>query len=178
MNIPNFLTLVRIALIPLFVFIYSDPTPFRAFWATVAFLVASLTDFLDGYLARKRGEVTDFGKIMDPVADKLLIISALILLVYHQRVEAWIAVILIGREMAVTGLRAVVSREGVIIPADKWGKYKMGAQVTAISFLLWNLGAPFNFRLLGTIFLWFSLILSIYSGVQYFVSYGRTSFRK
>ena len=176
MNLPNFLTLLRIAMIPIFVFIYSDPTPLRSFLAMTTFLLAALTDFLDGYFARKRGEVTLWGKVMDPVADKLLVISALILLVNYHRVDAWIAVVLIGREMAVTGLRAVVMREGIIIPADRWGKYKMGAQITAIAMLLWNLEAPFNFRLLGTIFIWISLVLAIYSGVRYFVNYARKSY--
>lgn len=177
MNLPNFLTVLRIALIPLFVFIYSDPTPLRSFLATATFLIASLTDFLDGYLARKRGEITNFGKLMDPIADKLLIISALLLLVYFQKVPVWIAIILIGREMAVTGLRAVATLDGVIIPADKWGKYKMGAQITAAALLLWDLAEPLNFHLLGTLFLWVALGLSLYSGFLYFVNYARQTYK-
>lgn len=177
MNLPNFLTLLRIAMIPVFIFIYLDPTPIRSFFATVTFLLASLTDFLDGYLARKRGEVTKWGKLMDPIADKLLVISALILLVNFHRVEAWIVVILIGREMAVTGLRALAAMEDIIIPADVLGKYKMGAQITAISLLLWNLTFPLNFQLLGTFFMWVSLFLAVISGIQYFVNYARQAYK-
>ncbi|MBI1823171.1 MAG: CDP-diacylglycerol--glycerol-3-phosphate 3-phosphatidyltransferase, partial [Nitrospirae bacterium] len=173
MNLPNLLTLLRIALIPLFVMIYSEPTPLRSFLATVAFLLAALTDFLDGYLARKRGEITQFGKLMDPIADKLLVISALLLLVYFQRIPVWMVIILVGREMAVTGLRAVASLEGVIIPADRWGKYKMGAQITALALLLWNLTFPLDFQFWGIFFLWIALFLSIFSGFQYFINYAR-----
>ena len=178
MNIPNFLTLLRIALVPLFVIIYSNPSPLRSFIATATFLLAAFTDFLDGYLARKRGEITQFGKLMDPIADKLLVISALLLLVYFQRIPVWIVIILIGREMAVTGLRAVASLEGIIIPADRWGKYKMGAQITALALLLWNLTAPLDFQFWGTAALWVSLVLSIYSGVQYFINYARAGYKR
>ncbi|MBI3594672.1 MAG: CDP-diacylglycerol--glycerol-3-phosphate 3-phosphatidyltransferase [Nitrospirae bacterium] len=177
MNLPNLLTLLRIALIPLFVMIYSEPTPLRSFLATVAFLLAALTDFLDGYLARKRGEITQFGKLMDPIADKLLVISALLLLVYFQRIPVWMVIILVGREMAVTGLRAVASLEGVIIPADRWGKYKMGAQITALALLLWNLTFPLDFQFWGIFFLWIALFLSIFSGFQYFINYARAAYK-
>jgi CDP-diacylglycerol--glycerol-3-phosphate 3-phosphatidyltransferase len=177
MNLPNFLTLLRIGLIPLFVVIYSDPTPLRSFIATVAFLLAAFTDFLDGYLARKRGEITQFGKLMDPIADKLLVISALLLLVYFQRIPVWMVIILVGREMAVTGLRAVASLEGIIIPADRWGKYKMGAQITALALLLWNLTFPFDFQSWGILVLWIALLLSLFSGVQYFVNYAKAAYK-
>ncbi|MFI5304531.1 MAG: CDP-diacylglycerol--glycerol-3-phosphate 3-phosphatidyltransferase [Nitrospiria bacterium] len=177
MNLPNILTLLRIALIPLFVIIYSNPTPLRSFIATITFLLAALTDFLDGYLARKRGEITQFGKLMDPIADKLLVISALLLLVYFQRIQVWMVIILIGREMAVTGLRAIASIEGIIIPADRWGKYKMGAQITALSLLLWNVTGRLNFQFWGTLALWIALILSIFSGIQYFINYAREAYK-
>jgi CDP-diacylglycerol--glycerol-3-phosphate 3-phosphatidyltransferase len=177
MNLPNFLTLLRIGLIPLFVVIYSNPTPVRSFFATVSFLAAALTDLLDGYLARKRGEVTQFGKLMDPIADKLLVISALLLLVYFQRVPVWMVILLIGREMAVTGLRAVATMEGIVIPADRLGKYKMGAQITALALLLWNLSFPLNFQFWGTAFLWVALLLSLVSGVHYFVNYSRAVYK-
>ncbi|MCA9464030.1 MAG: CDP-diacylglycerol--glycerol-3-phosphate 3-phosphatidyltransferase [Nitrospira sp.] len=131
-NLPNSITFLRIVLIPVFIWVFSQPTPERAFWSVVIFLGAALTDFLDGYLARKSGQVTNLGKLLDPVADKLLVASGLILLVQFQRVSVWLAIVLIARELIVTGARMVAAREGLVVAADGTGKIKVVAQISGI----------------------------------------------
>ncbi len=173
MNLPNLLTIIRVALIPFFIFFFSRPSVQSTTIAAVIFLVASLTDLLDGYLARRRSEVTQFGKFLDPVADKLLIVSALILLVANGRVPAWIAIVIIGREFAVTAFRAIAASEGVIIAAEGTGKYKMFLQIVAIIFLITDLPSP-AFHQIGLFLLLISMALAIYSAVQYFVKFGRS----
>jgi len=172
MNLPNFLTIIRVVLIPFFIFFFSIASRGSAMIAAVIFLVASLTDLLDGYLARRRKEVTQFGKFLDPVADKLLIVSALILLVANGRVPAWIAIIIIGREFAVTAFRAIASSEGVIIAAEGTGKYKMFLQTVAMIFLIPDFSSP-TFHRIGLSFLLVATALAIYSAVQYFIKFGR-----
>jgi CDP-diacylglycerol--glycerol-3-phosphate 3-phosphatidyltransferase len=177
MNIPNLLSISRILAVPVFIVLMLKTTAERALWAGVVFSLASITDWFDGYLARKWGQVTKLGKLLDPVADKILIASALILLVEVDptRVPAWIAIIIIGREIAVTGLRAMAATDGVVIPAESLGKYKVGAQITAIlSFLFsYPIGAEWPV-LLGTAALWLAMVLSLFSGVQYFVNYWKS----
>jgi len=136
------------------------------------FLAASLTDLLDGYLARRRSQVTPFGQFLDPVADKILIISALILLVSEGRVSAWIAIIIISREFIVTGLRVIASLEGVVIAADSFGKYKMFFQSTAMIFLLLVVEPTLYFHEIGFISLLLSMIFSLFSACQYFFKFG------
>ncbi|MDC4206278.1 MAG: CDP-diacylglycerol--glycerol-3-phosphate 3-phosphatidyltransferase [Candidatus Manganitrophus sp.] len=172
MNLPNILTMIRVVLIPFFIFFFSRPSTSSAIIAAVIFLVASLTDLLDGYLARRRKEVTQFGKFLDPVADKLLIVAALILLVANGRVPAWIAIVIIGREFAVTAFRAIASSEGVIIAAEGTGKYKMFLQTVAIIFLITDLPA-FYFHEIGLFLLLIATALAIYSAGQYFIKFGR-----
>lgn len=172
MNLPNILTIIRVALIPFFIFFFSRPSRRSAVIAAVIFLVASLTDLLDGYLARRRKEVTQFGKFLDPVADKLLIVSALILLVANGRVQAWVAIVIIGREFAVTAFRAIASSEGVIIAAEGTGKYKMFLQTVAIIFLITDVPSLY-FHQIGLFLLLIALALAIYSAVQYFIKFGR-----
>lgn len=172
MNLPNILTLIRVVLIPFFIFFFSHPSLQSAVIAAVIFLIASLTDLLDGYLARRRKEVTQFGKFLDPVADKLLIVSALILLVANGRVQAWIAIVIVGREFAVTAFRAIASSEGVIIAAEATGKYKMFLQTVAIIFLITDL-PTFYFHEIGLFLLLIATALAIYSAGQYFVKFGR-----
>ena len=137
MNLPNLLTIIRIFLVPLLIvallYFHKDIT------ATLIFSIAALTDWLDGHIARKRNQVTDFGILLDPVADKLLISASLISLVGLQRVQTWIAVILIGRELAVTALRGMVAKEGYIMAAEKLGKLKLTAQIAAIIIIMSNL---------------------------------------
>lgn len=172
MNLPNLLTSIRILLIPVFIFLFLSPGPIRSVWAAVIFTMASLTDLLDGYLARRWKQITRLGKLLDPIADKLLILSALILLVDFNRVSAWIAIVLIGREVAVTGLRAIASSEGIVISAEPMGKYKLAIQVAAVVLLILDYQAPYvHFRAWGTALLWISMILSVSSAIQYGMRY-------
>ncbi|MBI5197472.1 MAG: CDP-diacylglycerol--glycerol-3-phosphate 3-phosphatidyltransferase [Nitrospirae bacterium] len=173
MNLPNLITLLRILLIPIFILIFSDPSPDRAYWAAAIFLFASLTDWADGYIARKWSQVTLMGKLLDPIADKLLILSALILLVDFERVASWIAIVIIGRELAVTGLRAIAASLGHVIHVEEMGKYKTTVQVIAIVLLI--LPDPMvilNYEMpshqMGTYTLWVAVFLAMASAVQYF----------
>jgi CDP-diacylglycerol--glycerol-3-phosphate 3-phosphatidyltransferase len=169
-NVPTILTLSRIFLIPFFVLsVYQHPL-----LGAVVFGIASITDFLDGYLARRSGEITKFGIIMDPIADKFLIISALIVLVDMERLAAWIAIILIVREFLITTLRVVALSRDIIIPAEMGGKLKTTAQITAILCLI-LMGSIFQIDLydVGIVFIWIALVLSIISGVQYTLAFWR-----
>jgi CDP-diacylglycerol---glycerol-3-phosphate 3-phosphatidyltransferase len=175
MNLPNALTLARIVLVPLLVVVLL--TKFeghmilgvpKAYVAAGIFGLASLTDWLDGYLARRRQQVTVLGQLLDPVADKLLISAALISLVQLGVAPAWMAAIIIGRELAVTGLRGVAQSRGVIMPASPLGKIKMGAEVVAILLLIlgqeWGASAIW----LGQIALWLVLAVALWSAVEYY----------
>lgn len=174
MNIPNLLTSIRIMLIPIFVFLFTTPSTWRSLVAAAIFFIASITDLLDGYMARRMDQITKVGKLLDPVADKLLVSSALILLVGFQRVPAWIALLIIGRELAVTGLRAVAASEAIIIPSDKGGKAKMAIQIFAIILLI--IDSEINvidLHLWGGLFLIMSMVLSFISGGQYFMRFWK-----
>ncbi len=177
----NKITLSRIVLIPLLL-IFMVPDNVIDRWIALAiFLLASATDWLDGYVARSRGQVTTLGKLLDPVADKLLVTAALLPLVRKDLVPDFMAALLIGREFLVSGLRSVASAEGVVIPAGQVGKWKMGMSITAISFLIVTPRNPANtwpswvpdgaYSLLGTIFLWVTLALSLGSAALYFWEY-------
>ncbi|NWF76437.1 MAG: CDP-diacylglycerol--glycerol-3-phosphate 3-phosphatidyltransferase [Nitrospirae bacterium] len=169
-NLPTLLTLSRIILIPVFLFtVYQHPV-FGAF----IFIIASITDFLDGYLARRSGEVTKFGIILDPIADKFLVISALIVLVEMERLQAWIAIIIIVREFLVTGLRVVALSKDIIIPAETGGKIKTTLQITAIICLI-LMKSIVNIHLydIGIILIWIAMVLSIVSGVKYTISFWK-----
>jgi CDP-diacylglycerol--glycerol-3-phosphate 3-phosphatidyltransferase len=175
-NIPNLLSLSRILSVPVFILLMLEPNPVRALAAGVVFSLASATDWLDGYLARKWGQVTKVGKLLDPIADKILIMSALVILVEIRPdvVHSWIAIVIIGREFAVTGLRAIASSEGIIIPAETVGKYKVGAQITTVlSLLLYQYWDQEWMRQLGWFALWVAMILAVYSAVQYFRTYWK-----
>lgn len=170
MNLPNALTLSRIFLVPLLVVVLlTGRFPDREIWGVVIFLAASLTDFFDGYLARRRLQVTTLGKLLDPIADKLLISSAFISLVELGIAPAWMVVVIIGREFAVTGLRSIASAEGFTISASTLGKYKMATQVACVSFLIVGNRHPNSFLLtIGELLLWAVVVLAIASMVQYF----------
>jgi len=169
-NLPNSLTVLRILMVPIFVILFLEPTPSRSIAAAVVFGLAALTDLLDGYLARRRGQVTQIGRLLDPIADKFLVISGLILLVQFQRIEAWIAITFIFRDLGITGIRAVAASKGLIIAAGQFGKYKVVLQIVGIILLTLE-GAlvlpSVNFHLLGTGLLYFALIFSIVSAGQY-----------
>ena len=175
-NVPNLLSLSRILSVPIFIVLMLDPSPVRALAAGIVFSLASATDWLDGYLARKWGQVTKMGKLLDPIADKILIMSALVILVELRPdiVHSWMAILIIGREFAVTGLRAIASSDGIIIPAETVGKYKVGAQITAVLSLLLDYAFTRDWmRDLGSYALWIAMILSVYSALQYFRTYWK-----
>ena len=170
LNIPTFLTFLRIGLIAPFVYI----TPQSPVLGILIFLIASLTDFFDGYLARKANQITKFGIIVDPIADKFLIISALIVLVDMVRLSAWVAILIIGREFWVTLIRVVALSKDIVIPAEKGGKIKTATQMTAIVFLLLpGSVVDIDFYDVGLILIYISLFFAIISGYKYTVSFWR-----
>jgi|AMWB02.1.fsa_nt_gi CDP-diacylglycerol--glycerol-3-phosphate 3-phosphatidyltransferase len=173
MNLANYLTLLRIFSIPFLVTVLLTEFPNKEIWGIALFLAASVTDVLDGYIARRRRQVTTMGILMDPLADKLLISSAFIILVQLHLVPAWMVVIIIGREFAVTGLRNLASTEGLIIRASALGKTKMVFQVVAVCLIL--AGARFGgiWLLLGKISLWLVLVIAVSSMVHYFFVFWR-----
>lgn len=165
MNLPNAVTLSRIFLVPVLVALLL--TRYSASIAACVFLAAAMTDFLDGYLARSRNQVTTLGTLLDPLADKLLVSAAFISLVQLQIVPAWMVVIIIGREFAVTGLRSIAASEGFTIGASELGKLKMGAQVGAITLLI--LGSEYAvLQTLGTVALYMVVLFAVWSAVDYF----------
>ncbi len=171
-NLPNAITVLRILLIPVFIWVFSSPTPGRALGAAIVFAGAAFTDFLDGYLARRSGQITNLGKLLDPVADKLLVATGLILLVQVQLVSVWLAIVMIAREMLVTGARVVAAKEGLVVPADSLGKIKVIGQIGGILLLLLQgvwLQTADVFYVLGSIFLYVALAFSLISGWKYLV---------
>lgn len=173
-NLPNSITIFRILLIPVFVFFLLSPTKLFSFLALLVFSIASITDWLDGYLARRMGIVTTLGKFLDPIADKLLVNSALIMLVGLGRVPAWMVVIIIGREIAVTGLRSIASSEGIVIAASELGKGKTIFQISAlIGLLLHYQYIGIDFHALGMVLLWIALAMTAWSGFDYFYKFMR-----
>jgi CDP-diacylglycerol--glycerol-3-phosphate 3-phosphatidyltransferase len=139
LNIPNVLTVLRIVAVPVIVVALLDETPNGDALAAAVFTLAAVTDGLDGYIARRRQEVTTFGKLMDPLADKLLVVAALVALVSLDRLAAWVAMVIIARELAVTGLRSLAAERGVVIAASWLGKVKTALQVAAIiALIIWN----------------------------------------
>ncbi len=165
LNIPNLLTFLRISLVPILVAVLLVKFSGREILAVAIFSMAALTDWLDGYLARKRNQVTALGKLLDPIADKLLISAAFISLVELGRAAAWMVVIIIGREFIVTGLRSIASLQHETIEASALGKTKMIAQVVTIILLI------LGYQRVGSWFLWAVVILAIVSGVHYYLKF-------
>ena len=167
MNLPNKLTTFRVILIPFFVFFMLAPnmTGINNYIAVAIFIVASLTDLLDGKIARKYNLVTNFGKFMDPLADKLLVCSAMICLIQTGQLAAWIVVIIIAREFIISGFRLIAAENGVVIAANYWGKFKTVSQMIMIILLLIDLGGVFD--ILEQIFIWLSLALTVISLITY-----------
>ena len=167
MNLPNKLTMFRVILIPFFVvFLLVDITSVDKWIALVIFIVASLTDLLDGKIARKYNLVTNFGKFMDPLADKLLVCSALICLVALERIPAWMVIVIIAREFIISGFRLVASDNGVVIAASYWGKFKTTFQIIMICLMIADLE---ELQLLTMIVTWVAVILTVVSLVDYLV---------
>jgi len=168
-NIPNLLTVLRIFSIPVIVFFLTSPAPLASFLAALVFGIASLTDLLDGYLARQQKAETAIGKLLDPMADKLLILSGMIMLIPLDRIPAWMVVLIIGREVAITGLRGIASAEGEVIAASRLGKAKMIFQSLSLGGLMLHYEYfGINFHVLGMILLWIALVLTLWSGIDYF----------
>jgi len=195
MNLPNYLSFARILMVPILVVVLLTRVTNHELIGVLVFWVASLTDLLDGYLARRWKQVTTLGKLLDPLADKLLVAGALISLVELDLAPAWMTFIILAREMAITGLRGIASEEGITIAAEGLGKWKLGAQIAAISCLIlgpkldswlyaWThleifrffirLPRPFSFVWgMGVILLWVAMILAIFSAISYFRSFWR-----
>jgi CDP-diacylglycerol---glycerol-3-phosphate 3-phosphatidyltransferase len=167
MNLPNKLTMFRVILIPFFVLFMLVPiTPYDKWIALGIFILASLTDLLDGKIARKYNLITDFGKFMDPLADKLLVCSALICLVSLERIPTWIVIVIIAREFIISGFRLVASDNGVVIAASYWGKFKTTFQMVMICLMIANIEA---ISILTTIIMWIALVLTVVSLIDYLV---------
>jgi CDP-diacylglycerol--glycerol-3-phosphate 3-phosphatidyltransferase len=202
LNLPNSLTILRIFLVPLLVVVLLTP-PWATAWVkeTVAgvsyggwlvavvtwlsawremvavgiFLVAASTDWLDGFLARRHGQVTTLGQLLDPIADKLLTVSAFISLVELRFAPAWMVVVIVGREFMVSGIRSIAATRGVVIPASPWGKFKTASQVLAITLLILTrtLDRWGQFGFLGVVALWLVMVLALVSAADYFVRFAR-----
>jgi CDP-diacylglycerol--glycerol-3-phosphate 3-phosphatidyltransferase len=179
-NLPNILTMGRVAVIPVFVLLTYYGDPISSFWSAVIYALAAITDVIDGWLARRKNLVTVFGKFMDPLADKLIVMAALVMLVRLGRVASGLVIVLLAREFVVTGLRTLAASEGMVISAGQGGKWKTALQLTAIisllvhynyqlNFLLFHLDV--NFNRMGTWLLWFALVASVLSAVEYFRSF-------
>lgn len=167
MNLPNKLTMFRVILIPFFVLFMLVPITAIDKWIALGiFIIASLTDWLDGYLARKYHLVTNFGKFMDPLADKLLVCSALICLIELDRIPSWMVIIIIAREFVISGFRQVAADNGVVIAASYWGKFKTTFQMIAVCLMIANIDA---LSLVTTIVTWIAVILTVVSLVDYLV---------
>lgn len=162
MNLANKLTLARIFLVPVFMIILVSKVPYGKWIAFAVFLLAASTDGLDGYIARSRKQITRLGKFLDPLADKLLISAALVSLVELREIPAWVAIIIIGREFAINGLRAIVATEGVVVSASILGKLKTIAQIVAISAYLINFP-------LASFLMTIAVILTVWSGMDYYL---------
>lgn len=184
MNLPNILTLARIAAVPVVVALLMFESKENCFWAAAVFTLAAITDWLDGYLARKWQVVTVLGKFLDPLADKLVVMGALIMLIPLDRVPAWAVFVILAREMLVTGLRSIASSEGIVISASNLGKYKTIFQMIAIVGLLvhyryyWFFGVEINFlypsfHVAGLFFFYISLLLTLWSGADYLIKFFR-----
>ena len=164
MNLPNKLTIARVIAVPVFIVFYLMGWSVAAF---VVFSLASITDTLDGNIARKRNLVTNFGKIMDPLADKILVYSALCLFVETGVIKGWMLIVILAREFVVAGLRTVAASNGIVIAAGVSGKIKTVLQMIAVLLLI--LGKYWIFGVLGQIFMWASLVMTVYSGAEYVI---------
>jgi CDP-diacylglycerol--glycerol-3-phosphate 3-phosphatidyltransferase len=171
MNLPNSLSLVRIFLVPLLVVILLTKLQGNEVLCAAVFLLAALTDLLDGYLARVRQQITELGQLLDPIADKLLIAAAFISLVELHKAPAWMVVVILGREFAVTALRQIAATQGRSLPSSELGKSKMVAEVATVTLLILGRDVLGQLELLGTIGLWVVLSLALISGVQYFLRF-------
>ena len=175
LNLPNILSIVRILTAPILIVLLLDPDKLLSLAAALVFALVCLTDWIDGYLARKWGLITAFGKFLDPLADKVLVTTAFVMLIPLGRVPAWMVALIIGREMAVTGLRVVASDMGISIAASILGKYKTLLQIVALVPLIIHYPYfGFDFHSAGFIILIIAFVMTIVSGVDYFIKFFRT----
>lgn len=168
MNLPNKLTILRVILVPVFVILMLAPLSWGRWAALAVFIIASLTDTADGYIARKYNLVTDFGKFMDPLADKLLVCAAMICLITTGQLPAWIVIVIISREFIISGFRLIAAEKGIVIAASWWGKIKTVVQMVMICALLINAGAAW-FKVLEQILIYAALVLTVVSLVDYII---------
>lgn len=184
LNLPNLLTLARVAAVPVVVVLLLSDTRSSGMWAAAIFGLAAVTDFVDGWLARKWGVVTVLGKFLDPLADKLIVMAALIMLIPLDRVPAWAVFVILAREMVVTGLRSIASSEGIVIDASDLGKYKTIYQMIAIPGLMlhydfyWLFGLEWgmfhvNMHNFGIFFFCIAFVLTLWSGIDYLQKFFR-----
>jgi CDP-diacylglycerol---glycerol-3-phosphate 3-phosphatidyltransferase len=174
-NLPNILTYLRIAAIPVIVVLLAPPASKQSLnLAFFLYLLASTTDYLDGILARRHNQVTSVGKLLDPLADKLLTSAVLIMLIPLEGVQAWLVFLILGREIIITGLRSIAASRGLILDASPMGKRKMVSQSIAIGFLLLSVrSVETTLHTIGMVFLWLSLVLSYWSAGDYFLAFHR-----
>jgi CDP-diacylglycerol--glycerol-3-phosphate 3-phosphatidyltransferase len=173
-NLPVGLTLTRIVAVPLLIVFLISSSRVHAAIAAAIFILASLTDWADGVVARRRNQVTTLGTLLDPIADKLLVVAALVSLLQIDKVAAWMVVVIVGRELAVTGLRAVAAHVGVVVPASRLAKAKTVGQYVAVTLLIIEkgVGSP-GFHMAATVVLWAALALTVVSGADYFFRFLR-----
>jgi CDP-diacylglycerol--glycerol-3-phosphate 3-phosphatidyltransferase len=185
-NAPNLITLVRIGMIPIFLWFTWRESRVDSFIGSMIYAITGTTDFLDGYIARKKNLVTVIGKFLDPLADKLIVMAALVMLVHLGRVAAWVVIVVMAREFIVTGLRTIAMSEGIVIAAGQEGKSKTAFQVASITFLIMHYSYPvdavfFTFDLdanrAGTWLLYVSLFFSVWSAWNYFANFIRAVYR-
>lgn len=184
-DLPNIITLLRIGFIPLVLIWIDNYSPGSSALACVFFMIAAASDALDGYLARRLGLVTVVGKFLDPLADKLIVLSTLVVLVAEDRVPVWLVIVLMARELAVTGLRAIASQQGLVIAAGRGGKVKTALQLVGIGFLLIHFRYPIlffdyvlDFHAVGIYLLYLSLVMSVLSAFEYFRFFAEAAARQ
>ena len=168
LSLPNGLTIIRVLVIPIILILLFSSGRLYQIITALLFLLAAVTDTLDGYLARRSGMVTTLGKFLDPLADKLLIVTTLIALIPARGIPFWMVIVIVGREIAVTGLRGIAVSQGIVIPASHLGKYKTVFEAAAITFLILNEEYfSIHCHFVGMVLLWIALLLAVYSGVDY-----------
>lgn len=178
--LPNILTMLRVALIPLVLVFIDNESALRCFIACVLYGVSAFTDFLDGYLARRNKQISMLGKFLDPLADKILVMATLVWMVPMGRIEAWVVVLLLARELAVSGLRSIASAQGLVISARQWGKDKTALQMVGILCLIVHFRYPVfgtdyyvDFHQVGIYTIYISLVFSVFSAVEYLQLFAR-----
>jgi CDP-diacylglycerol--glycerol-3-phosphate 3-phosphatidyltransferase len=180
-NLPNLVTMGRVLIVPAVLYCMDNYSPVRSLIAALLYLIASVGDGVDGYLARSRGQVSVLGKFLDPVADKLMVTAVLVFMVALGRVPAWLVVVLVARDLAITGLRSIASSEGIVIAASRGGKMKTALQLAALTMLLLHfrypllgLGINIDYNTAGLVVLYISLGFSLISGLDYVLGFFRS----